>query len=93
MVLSTKGGSKMKKENTYFNRYLGNDDVAEYTKTVSKGMTETALEEAYNDYFQGDTADFKKKMKTVSEVAQFTSYLIENGTDVRLINQMLKTLA
>jgi len=56
-------------------------------------MTQEALDEAYNDYFQGHTDDFKKKMKTVSEVAQFTSFLIENGLDIRLINQMLKTLA
>ena len=64
---------------TYYNRYLGDDAVTEYNKPKVKGMTEEAKQEAYNDYFQGDTEDFKKKMKTVSEVAQFTSYLIENG--------------
>lgn len=78
---------------TYFNRFLGDDEITNHTKVISKGMTESALEEAYNDYFQGSTDDFKKKMKTVSEVAQFTSYLIENGIDIRLVNQMLKTLA
>ena len=78
---------------TYYNRYLGDDAVTEYTKIKVKGMTQEALDEAYNDYFQGHTDDFKKKMKTVSEVAQFTSFLIENGLDIRLINQMLKTLA
>jgi len=77
---------------TYYNRFLGDDAVTEYTKPIFKGMSEAALEEAYNDFFQGSTADFRKKMKTISEVAQFTSYLIENGLDIRLIHQMLKTL-
>jgi len=80
------------KNNTYFNRFLGNDEVAEYTKTVSKGMTQDALDEAYNTYFQGSIDDFKKMMKTVSEVAQFTSFLIQEGIDIRLIQQMLKIL-
>lgn len=78
---------------TFYNRYLGNDEVSEHTKQISKGMSQEALDEAYNTYFQGSSDDFKKMIKTVSEAAQFTSFLIEKGIDVRLINQMLKILA
>ena len=82
-----------KKESTYFNRFLGDDEVAEHTRFVPKQvMTQEDLDEAYNTYFQGNDNDFRSMMKTPSHVAQFTSFLYEEGLDPRLINQMLKTL-
>lgn len=80
----------MEKRN--YNRFLGNDEITEHTSVLRKGISQEALDEAYNNYFKGNLEDFKNSFKTVSEVAQFISFIIESGIDVRIVNQMLKVL-
>lgn len=74
-------------------RFLGLDETEEYTSQTSQGISQSFLDEAYNNYFKGNLDDFKKSFKTISETAQFLSFIIENGMDVREIQKMLKVLS
>ena len=80
-------------ENKVFNRILGNDEIAEYTKEVSNKMSQDRLEEIYNKYYSGDAEDFKGSFKTVNEVAQFLNYIIEMGTSPGEVHQMVRVLS
>lgn len=79
---------------TNYKRYLGEGEVAEYTReSSSQPFSQEQLEEIFNNYFNGNIEDFKSSFKSVNELAQFLNYVIDSGTDLRVIRQMINTLA
>lgn len=84
-------GGKM--ESKRIDRYLGLNETEAHTYEQVKGVPQSFLDEAHNRYFEGNLEDFRSHFKTISEVAQFMSFVIENGMDVREIQKMLKILA
>jgi hypothetical protein len=86
-----KRGNKM--ESKRIDRYLGLNETEAYTYEQVKGVPQSFLDEAHNMYFGGDVIEFRKHFKTVSEVAQYMSFVIENGMDVREVQKMLSILA
>lgn len=91
MAKAKKGGKKM--ESKRIDRYLGLNETEAHTYEQVKGVPQSFLDEAHNRYFEGNLEDFRSHFKTISEVAQFMSFVIENGMDVREIQKMLKILA
>ena len=80
----------MKKD---YSNLLINEDVEAYERERT-GVSQDFLDEAFNSYVSGDSADFRSHFKNISEVAQFVSHVIERrGTDVREIQKMLNILA
>jgi hypothetical protein len=81
-------------KNTNFSKYLGEGEVGEYTRQISSNLfSQDKLEEIYNNYFNGNISDFKDSFTSVNEVSQFLNYVIESGTDLRVIHQMVNTLS
>ncbi len=83
---------KTKSESAAINRFLGKDSIEEYTQESINGMSNDRLQEIYNTYYSGNMNDFRSSFKTINEVAQFLTYIIEMGTDTREIQQMVRVL-
>jgi len=77
-----------------FNRFLGNDEIADYIKEDFSGnLGQDDLEQIYNNYVNGNISDFKESFKSTSELAQFLVYMFESGVDPREILRAIKLVA
>jgi len=74
-------------------RFLGRDDVEEYIGDDEGVDSVSDMEIIYNDYYNGNITDFKSHFTNSKILAQFLTYIIEMGTDVREIQKMLKVLS
>jgi hypothetical protein len=74
------------------NRLLTEDDVTEYMKDETIGLSQSDLEMIYNYYVNAEFDDFQAELASVKDLSRFLSYVIDSGTDLRVIRKMLNIL-